>query len=36
MLIGLKRDLKPGDAIKMTLRFEKSGKKELTVKVRKP
>ena len=36
MLIGLKRDLKPGDVIKMTLRFEKNGKKELTVKVRKP
>jgi hypothetical protein len=36
MLIGLKRDLKPGDGIKMTLRFEKSGEKELTVKVRKP
>jgi copper(I)-binding protein len=36
MLIGLKRDLKAGDEIKMTLRFEKSGEKELTVKVRKP
>jgi hypothetical protein len=36
MLIGLKRDLKPGDELKMTLRFEKSGEKELAVKVRKP
>jgi copper(I)-binding protein len=36
MLIGLKRDLKPGDEINMTLHFEKSGEKELTVKVRKP
>jgi copper(I)-binding protein len=36
MLIGLKRDLKPGDVIKMTLRFEKSGEKELTARVREP
>jgi copper(I)-binding protein len=36
MLIDLKRDLKPGDEIKIKLRFEKSGEKELTVKVRKP
>ena len=36
MLIGLKRDLKPGDVIKMTLRFEKSGEKVLTARVREP
>lgn len=36
MLIGLKRDLKPGDRVKMTLRFEKSGTKTLTARVRRP
>jgi copper(I)-binding protein len=36
MLIDLKRDLKPGDVIKMTLRFEKSGEKVLTAIVRQP
>ncbi len=36
MLIGLKRDLKPGDVVKMTLRFEKSGEKVVTARVRKP
>jgi periplasmic copper chaperone A len=36
MLIGLKRDLKPGEVVKLTLRFEKSGEKEVTARVRKP
>jgi hypothetical protein len=36
MLIGLKRDLKPGDVIRMTLGFEKSGEKVLTATVREP
>jgi copper(I)-binding protein len=34
MLIGLRRDLKVGDTFTLTLRFEKSGEKQVTVTVK--
>ncbi|RMF66363.1 MAG: copper chaperone PCu(A)C [Calditrichaeota bacterium] len=36
MLIGLKRDLKPGDQFPLTLAFEKSGTQTVTVVVQNP
>jgi len=34
MLIGLKQDLKPGDRIEITLRFEKAGEIKVNAPVR--
>lgn len=34
MLIGVRRPLKPGDKFTITLRFEKSGERQVTVEVR--
>ena len=36
MLIGLKRDLKAGEKIKLKLQFEKAGMQEIEAEVRKP
>jgi copper(I)-binding protein len=36
MLIGLTRELKPGDTVKLTLTFEKAGTREVTAEVREP
>jgi hypothetical protein len=36
MLIGLKNDLKVGDVVRLTLRFEKSGTMKLEAAVREP
>jgi len=34
MLIGLKRELKAGESVKLTLHFEKAGAREVTAQVR--
>ena len=36
MLIGLKRELKAGEKIKLKLQFEKAGMQEVEAEVRKP